>query len=74
MACRECVERHIAGAELAQAGRGGRGSVVWHLLRAAEKTGSKRMKRELERARIDYQRDGMEPDWNFLRRLADAED
>jgi len=64
------MKQHLAGAELA----GNKGSVVWHLLRAAEMTKDRHIKRELERARLDYQRENIIPDWEYLRGLIDAED
>ena len=44
-------------------------AVVWHLLRAAEMTINNQLQRELERARIDFQRTGYIPDWDFLRSM-----
>lgn len=73
MSCQNCIKQHLASAELAQASKGNRGSVVWHLLRAAAMTDNRHAKRELERARLDYQREKIIPDWEYLRSIADAE-
>jgi hypothetical protein len=70
MACKNCIRQHIAGAEKS----GNRGSVVWHLLKAAAMTEDRHIRRELERARLDYQREKIIPDWEYLRGLTDAED
>lgn len=73
MSCQKCIKIYLASAELAQGSKGSSKSVVWHLLRAAEMTDDKHAKRELERARLDYQREKIIPDWEYLRSIADAE-
>lgn len=69
MSCSSCVQRHLAEAELVAGQKDRKNAVVWHLLRAAEMTSNNILQRELERARIDFQRTGDIPDWDFLRSI-----